>query len=677
MLYCLSLGMYAHGVSAGAPDSTSVSTFQVVLSEFSPDEIGDSNRFKFDNGELIGGCVCENYNVIEVDSLASRAAIDSFVNGIRYFGIVPDIIETAYISDVQYLKQSFEDAPIYKAEVLYKGEPLSSVSWKEFPHLKTSGVFRTSDSTLTPQRRGYMFSPDIYNFTDKNTRISGPKLFRAIKYNLEERLRYQMPLRGTQENVANPADHITATELLFVNDQDRGEVAYFNGASSYIDIRSDFEEKLEEISITGWIKPETVEGSLSLVGKGEVFSAKIFNGRLQFTTIGIEDHTTSDAIVEEDVWSHIAMVYVPRQQLYFYLNGELIQEVPASDLQHADHALLIGSNLWGQNYSGLLSDLNIWKRALSDEEVKEVYLSTSEIPPTNLSYLGWLGILAFGSMLMFAIFQFRKKFPRTMPSSDGIPVDPVPVVTRPQPNRNRINLLDGFRVWNKKGDDITHRFSPKRKELVILVILYTLKEGGITSKELSDILWPGFSTQNKKNNRSTQVKEIRNIFENELEAEIVFKDKRWRFELGDGLQVDLVELDGLIPNIFSPDRMQPLSTTQAVAAAKIVSSGPLLPQVEEEWLDFFKSSYNSNVLDVLTPFMEDDAQLDAQHLQDIIEAILVVDPLFDSAVKKKVESLMRDGKYGSAKKVVENYKKLYHSYYNQHIDTGFLEPMET
>ena len=195
-------------------------------------------------------------------------------------------MKAPFISDLEFLKESFYNRPIYKAEVLYKGEPLDGVSWREFPHLETHGVFRTSDFTLSPQRRGFMFSTDIYNFTDRSRKIKGPKLFTALKYELDDRLRYDFPLTRDGLNSARSDDYIAASSLKFSRDTEKGAVAYFNGETTYLDVRSDMAERLEEISIAVWVNPDEVEGSRSLVGKGEVFSAKIFNGHLQFTTKG-------------------------------------------------------------------------------------------------------------------------------------------------------------------------------------------------------------------------------------------------------------------------------------------------------------------------------------------------------------------------------------------------------
>ncbi|PRX43092.1 LamG domain-containing protein [Salegentibacter salegens] len=637
------------------------------------------NHIRFLTDSLSEITVCEEFNLISADSLKSKKEIDFFLEDVLYKkGVVPDIITSPFIKNIEYLKKQYYKKPVYKIRVTYNGKDLPKVNWKEFPHLETCGILRTAASTLSPLKRGYMFSPDIYNFTDKNTKITGPKTFRAIRYRLEEKIRYSVPLDDETSNLTNNSDKSTPTAISFKKDQDRGKnVAIFNGTSSYIDIRSQPEERLEEISISAWVKPNEVDGSFSLIGKGEAFSAKIYNGKLQFTTTGIKDHTTSKPVVKKDEWSHVAFVYVPNQKLYFYVNGNLIEEIAASDMVQTDHALLIGSNLWGQYYSGLMSNLKIWERALSDEEIENVFLERSLENQGSFLIGNWLWlsvillVLIIPALLIYQRNQRRsrhlKKQSKESPRSEKNANSPACTLNR---EANSINLLNGFTVWNLKGEDITSKFSPKRKELLILILLFTLKEDGITSKKLSDFLWPGFPSNNKKNNRSTQIKELRNIFFNQVDAKIIFSDKKWQLHSKGALIVDVFLLNNAFPGFWS-SKKEVLSEIEALDLARIVSKGALLPQLELEWLDNIKAEYSSRVLDLLNPFLENET-LNSTEKLEIIEAILVIDPLFETAIRKKVTFLLAEKKYGSAKKTVENYKKLYERYYNETIDPEFL-----
>lgn len=613
------------------------------------------------------------FNLVEVDSLKSKKGIDLFLENLLYKkGVIPDLIVSPFIIDIPYLKKKYYQKPVYRAKIILGNKELNEIGWKEFPHLETGGFFRTSDSTLSPQKRGYMFSPDIYNFTDKNTKISGPKLFRAIKYELDEKLRYFLPLDGKIANLVNDKDRCTSTSIEFKENIINGKsVGVFNGTSSYIDIRSRPEERLEEISISAWIKPNEIDGSFSLIGKGEAFSAKIYYGRLRFTTTGIKDHTTSNRVIEKGEWSHVAFVYVPKQKLYLYVNGDLVEEIIASDIRQTEHALLIGTNLWGQYYSGLMSDVKIWDRALSDDEIETIFLTTSDKDSKNLFRVNWYYIAAFIIFLLISIYIiYRKRIFNQQEFRAPLEITKHPLKEE-SIRVNSINLLNEFKVWNKNGEDITSKLPPKRRELLLLILLFTLRNGGITSKKLSDILWPGFPSENKKNNRSTQVKELRKTLGKQLDAKILFENKKWQFQFSETGKGDVFILNNVLPDFWDPEN-KIHSDVQAVQFARIVSKGPLLPQIEVEWLDTIKAEYNSRVLDLLTPFLESEA-LDNSRIIEIIEAILVVDPLFEPAVRKKVSCFLQQEKYGSAKKTVENYKKLYESYYDEGIDPEFMK----
>lgn len=630
------------------------------------------NLFHFTKDSINETELCRDFNIVTTDSLNNRQEIDDFLENLLYKkGVVPDVITAPGISDIEYLKKQFYKEPVYRARVTFNGEDLNRVSWKEFPHLKTCGIFRTSDSTLTPQKRGYMFSPDIYNFTDKNTKISGPKNFRAIRYELYEELKYSLSLSQNFTNRAHNETKSTATDVEFVTDSGRGEVAYFNGSSSYIDIRSQDEDNLEEISITAWIKPDEVNGSLSLIGKGEAYSAKIYHGRLQFTATGIKDHNTSDQIIETDEWSHIAFVFVPRQKVYFYLNGKLIEEIPASNIRQTDHALLIGTNLWGQYYSGLLSDVKIWSRALSNKEVENIFIQ-KEITANGGGSSFWIWMAVFFLLLVLILVLILKNKKAKSVINIKTPKTSKPLFEGSL-KENGITLLNGFKILNNKGKDITHQFSPKRRELLILILLYTIKEGGISSRKMSEILWPGFPAKSQKNNRSTQIKEIRKILENQVPVEIIFIDKKWQVETSASVKIDIFSLEEFIPGFLSASKPKTVEKETILNFSRIVSRGPLLPQLEMEWLDKIKSDYNNSILDLLTPYIEDPGAFSNSECMEIIDAVLVIDPLYEVAVRKKVDCLLKDGKHMSAKKVVEDYKKLYESFYGEPADAEFLK----
>ena len=167
-------------------------------------------------------------------------------------------------------------------------------------------------------------------------------------------------------------------------------------------------------------------------------------------------------------------------------------------------------------------------------------------------------------------------------------------------------------------------------------------------------------------------KEIRKIFENQLAVEINFIDKKWLLSKSESVNIDLFQLNEIIPG-FMTSRTSNTSNPQALTDfSSIVKKGPLLPQLELEWLDKIKTDYNNAVLDILTPYLENSQHLPKSTLSEILDAVLVIDPLFELAVKEKIALLMKDGKLMSAKKVEGDYRKLYESFYGEPNKTIFI-----
>ena len=637
------------------PDSTSLpANISVIkLTDASPLAVDNSPDYAID----LSAVDTTYWNLDKLDSLIfkkgvlPRALIKSDYN-----------FYNNYIDHLNSIRQ-------HKVDVSINGEPLVKTSWKSLK-LTTTGVFSTVSTTLSPQKRGFWFSPDIFNFNAYNS--EKPKVFNAYKYSLDEKLIFYLPFKEDIANEVRQDQVATNRDIQFVKDDVKGQVAYFNGTTSYVDFRSDNEADLKEITVTAWINPSDVNNSHSIIGKGEVFSAKIYEGRLQFTTPGIKDHQTSKKLVEPDQWSHVAFVYVPNSKIYFYLNGELVYETNASTIEHSDHSILIGSNLWGQNFEGLMSEFSLWTRALSDDEINEVYTNGLVLKEDTAisSKLIWFLLIVVAVLTL--IWFLRRRNPVV---NDRIPAVIQAKVDRPGTTDvvYNIQLLGGFKIFNKEREDITHKFSPKRKELLLLLILFSLKEGGITSKKMGELLWPSFSPSSVKNNRSTQIKEIRKVLdEYAMDISIVYADKKWKIRLGEGIHMDVKSLNEYISFLFKTKKSE-LPLDRLVSVVNIVDSGPLLPNIEMEWIDDFKSRYDNSILEILTPYLDQyKSRIADELLFDLCNAVLVIDPLHESAVKTKIELLIKQGKHMSAKKVAENFMRLYLSFYKEEYTSNLI-----
>jgi len=76
-----------------------------------------------------------------------------------------------------------------------------------------------------------------------------------------------------------------------------------------------------------------------------------------------------------DEWVHITWVH-SGGTLYAYKNGELVGSISSGDTNGFVNALIIGKSWSGGFWKGGIDDVRTWNRALSADEVKQLYDST-------------------------------------------------------------------------------------------------------------------------------------------------------------------------------------------------------------------------------------------------------------------------------------------------------------
>ncbi len=94
-------------------------------------------------------------------------------------------------------------------------------------------------------------------------------------------------------------------------------------------------------------------------------------GRLCFTTPGIADHESANTILEAGTWQHVAVTFKPGQSegLIFYLNGVETERMSSSAINAGTGPFRIGNNQWNETLTGLIDEVMIYNRVLSDLEI--------------------------------------------------------------------------------------------------------------------------------------------------------------------------------------------------------------------------------------------------------------------------------------------------------------------
>ena len=152
-----------------------------------------------------------------------------------------------------------------------------------------------------------------------------------------------------------------------------GMALELDGDGDYVDGGSPPELVITEaISIACWVNPTAFVGRQGFAGLDLGYVLKVHEeGRLCFTTPGIADHESSNTILEAGTWQHVAATFLPGQDegLVFYLNGVETERMTSSAINPGSGPFRIGNNQWNEQLTGMIDEVAIYNRALSEGEV--------------------------------------------------------------------------------------------------------------------------------------------------------------------------------------------------------------------------------------------------------------------------------------------------------------------
>lgn len=235
---------------------------------------------------------------------------------------------------------------------------------------------------------------------------------------------------------------------------------------------------------------------------------------------------------------------------------------------------------------------------------------------------------------------------------------------------NAVYLLGEFAVYNKAGKDITYLFSPKIKQLFILIILNTREGRGVVSKKISTTLWPDKEIAKTKNIRGVTINHLRNIISDIDGLELTFINDTYCFQINDNFFCDYFQITDAIQQI----RAHQLMPEQFLADHfDLFSRGSLLQDVPESWLDEVKVEFEELFLELLQPGIKKIYEAgEYKRALELSRVALAIDPFNDIALKYKLKSLRRFKGVDFAKKVYEefvaDYRKSLDSEYPVHFD---------
>jgi len=182
------------------------------------------------------------------------------------------------------------------------------------------------------------------------------------------------------------------------------EAVKFNGGSAYIDCGNDTSLDItEEITIEAWIKLDnlgagfgTIVGNWTAAADQRNYILQTNNDKLDFYYSpgggGYENLASATPLTTD--WTHVVTVLDEDDTISQYINGVKDSKTANFASPLNDHAqnFYIGKWAGAEFFNGLIDEVRIYNRALSEDEIKQNYESKIQfagVEPANKLAITW------------------------------------------------------------------------------------------------------------------------------------------------------------------------------------------------------------------------------------------------------------------------------------------------
>lgn len=596
--------------------------------------------------------------------------------------IMLDRYEDWILGIVSYLR-GFK---IIKGTVTYNAQVLDYVNWEKTGSL-TSGKYcfpvgPGDNLILTPKSPGFRFTPETATFNEPTESII--QHFVATSYEITDNLEgHYTFVKGSRDFSINQFDG-KAENVQFTNDSIRSTVASFD-ENSYIVLpgAESFKVRDHDFTVAAWVKIKeylpnkqdyciigtknnSYQQGIHLLIRDKKPYFGFYNNDLQGKTI-----------LEAGMWYHLIWRYnkLSGEQAIF-LNGKLDSRSLGHPAYKGRDNLYIGiaGFTWSSYMLGNIDNLSIWSRALGEEEIWGLSKEVIEIVPIKNVFILYpilsrsvLALLAM-ALLLLAYFKIPfRKLKKQASAADKIRSLESSVILKPE--ANYIQLFGDFKVLDKSGMDISNQFTPKLKQLFLIILLYSQRnKNGISTKELTDILWMGHSSQSAKNSRGVTIRKLRLILESLDSVHIHFHIDRWSMAFGGSVYCDYIDCLKLLKR----DKIH--DTDFSLNFYHIIQEGELFKGDSYDWLDDFKGFIGNNIVDILLKFIHElTIDNDSELILKLTDRILVTDPVNDQALVFKLKVLIKQDNYNLSRFTFDRFCTLYEEMYGEKFTGKFEE----
>ena len=222
-----------------------------------------------------------------------------------------------------------------------------------------------------------------------------------------------------------------------------------------------------------------------------------------------------------------------------------------------------------------------------------------------------------------------------------------------------VYLFGNFTVFDRQGRNISYRFSAKLKVLFALVLLNTNRDKGISTENLTLILWPDKDGNNAKNIRGVTINRLRHILEDLDGIMLVNQNHQWFFTFKQPFYCDWHEYSGILQRLNIAEKQVHYNALMDQLVA-VIHNGRFLLSVQDNTIDNYKSKEEEKLEQLLNDYIIH--LFDEKQYRKIIWIVPIyfsIDPLNEKILNISIKSYNKLGKKEEAKSLFKNYKRTY------------------
>ncbi|TKG93745.1 hypothetical protein EYV94_15995 [Puteibacter caeruleilacunae] len=594
----------------------------------------------------------------------------------RSTGIQPAYIEVnEYSPSFKAVMNALKNSPVIYGQIQQKDDLIRYIHWKEYPNCITNKYFSfpivdTRKGKLTPFLPGYDFSPKTAVYTGKHAKqeqsftITPKKItdnlvsYYKFNHNIKDEVSNNHGKRLVGATFKTETDSAT---YLFLP---RGDFLELAPVKNY-------NLKENSFTISTKIKIEYFYSDYQAIvcstgrqyRKGLQIALRNQKPYFGFWNLDMFGKTT----IRPGQWYNLVCRYnKPSGEMAIFLNGQLEAKTFNVPAFMGDGDLIVARSSDGHELNGNIDDLMLWDRALGDFEIESLYvnpticLRNKDISQTNL-YLILAIIILLGTVTYFLrtiILQSRSK--RKLEEQETTPISvnrqQKEQVSKRTTSTKAIHLFGEFQILDQSGINQAVAFTPRIKNLFIVILLHSLGElDGIQSSRLSELIWPDHSRESAMNNRRVNIARLKKTIDKIEGIELLTTNKKYLLQMGPGFYLDYLDFQQIIDS---------KNFTQIKLLMTILKRGVFLQGINAQWADKVKATISEEIQDFLSSFIKDD-QVNDKSKYEAANIILMNDSINEDALTYKIQHLQDIGKNSLAKITYEQFTKEYKIYFGE------------